>query len=105
MQKFKNPDLLAYGIKESNNRAVYLTLKPFAERKKHLETIFPLLSKDDTADIRMVLDEIRLYRDKYILTPKQLDQIVNLLTKDADIAKTATEILYDYFIVRRNPTF
>ncbi|GAB7015887.1 hypothetical protein JCM10550A_12550 [Methanogenium cariaci] len=103
--KIQNPDLIAYGIKESNNRAVYLTLKPFAERKEHLDTLFGLLSKGDTADIRMVLDEIRLYRDKYILTPKQLDSIVNLLTKDADIAKAATEILYDYFIIREIPPF
>ncbi|WFN35246.1 hypothetical protein L1S32_03755 [Methanogenium sp. S4BF] len=103
--KIQNPDLIAYGIKESNNRAVYLTLKSFAERKKHLDTLFDLLSKGDTADIRMVLDEIRLYRDKYILTPKQLDAIVNLLTKDADIAKAATEILYDYFIIREITPF
>lgn len=103
--KIQNPDLLTYGIKEPNNRAVYLTLKLFADRKKHLDTLFGLLSGDNTSDIRMVLDEIRLYRDKYILTPKQLDSIVTLLTKDADIAKAATDILNDYFIIREITPF
>jgi len=103
--KIQNPDLIAYGIRESNDKAVYLTLNTSAERKEHMDTQFDLLSGEDILDIKMVLDEIRLYRNKYILTPKQLDSIVNLLTKDADIAKSATVILYDYFIDRKIPPF
>lgn len=101
--KIQNPDLRAYGIEESNDTAVYLTLTTFSERKKHLDNIFSHLSGDDVSDIKMVLEEIRLYHDRYSLTPAQLDKIVDLLPHGDDIASAATAILYDYFIIRGIP--
>lgn len=101
--KIQNPDLITYGIEESSGTAVYLTLTTFAERKKHLDTVFGLLSSGDKADIKAVLDEIGLYRDRYSLTPAQLDQIVGLLDSGTEIAEAALLILHDYFIVRDIP--
>ncbi len=101
--KVRNLDLRTYGIEEPSDTAVYLTLTTFAERKTHLDTVFEILSGGNAEDIKAVFDEIGLYRDRYTLTPAQLNRVVSLLDSDAEIAEPALSILNEYFIGRDIP--
>lgn len=95
--QINSDQLRHYGIKNSDGRAVYFTLKQTAEINEHIDKILKLLnSKDkDKSDIKLVIEELDHYEKRYILDQNQLDIIVdNLDFDDYDVVYDLTRILF-----------
>lgn len=94
-------DLRTYGIKQSDGRLQYISLKTASERKTHLDDVLSLLSSRKKIDIQTALEEIQRYKEKYTLNPRQLDILTRLLNKDFEGVETVVLILFDYIIKRQ----
>ena len=88
--------LIRYGIKKTDGRAKYLTLRETIERDSDLDKIINLLIKGDDIDKKMVLREINRCK-RYVLLPSQLDALVlNLDNEDAELIEGFLRILHQY---------
>lgn len=94
-------ELLTYGIKKADGRLHYITLKTTSERKTHIDEILGLLSSKKKIDIQTALEEIQRYKEKYTLSPRQLDILTGLLRDDFEGADAIVSILFDYIIKRQ----
>ncbi|QLC49745.1 hypothetical protein HWN40_05530 [Methanolobus zinderi] len=96
----KEPEELEkYGVEKEDGNASYIFVKDAADRKKHLDDVFELLKTGDDIDKKMVIAEIKRYKNKYILNPSQLDVLVNNLTSgDAEIIDGVLSILYESIV-------
>lgn len=95
--KLKINDLKNFGVEESDERSIYLTLKSSSEIKNHLDRVFSLLKSGEEKDKKTVLDEINLYKKRYVLNPNQLDILVsNLISEDDELINKIRMIIYHY---------
>lgn len=89
-----------YGI-EGDGRAKYVTLMEAVGREKYLDKIFERLSTGDDIEKEMVLEEIKKYQQKYLLSPSQLDVLVlNLDSENREFIEKSLEIL-QYYVIKR----
>jgi ribosomal protein L29 len=98
----KHKDLEKYGIYEEDGRASYLTLKEIININEYLDTLFSHFeSNDPEYDKNSILNEIDLYTDRYSLSRKQLDVLVdNLLIDDEKLQFHILRILKEYILDR-----
>lgn len=73
-----------YGIKITDSRAIYLTLKQSMDIKVHLDKRLEELKNGTDVDSRDALAELEYYEKFYIMTPKQLDILVDCLDTQND---------------------
>lgn len=84
-----------FGIITKDNRAKYLVLKDYDERKDHLDGILNYLDTEDTDDAVAVFNELDRYQNRYYLTPEQLDKLIPGKKKDFIVISRALHILQD----------
>jgi hypothetical protein len=85
-----------FGISTGDQRATYLVLKNYDERKDHLDSILNYLDTEDTDDAVAVFNELDRYQDRYFLTPEQLDKLIPGKKTDIIVIYKALHILQDH---------
>lgn len=94
LTKLDHKEVAKFGIKEDDKRASYLTLKHSFDVKKHLDQVFSLLETGDVVDRKMALKEVEIYNQRYVLTPNQLDILIqNLDSDDLDFVDSLVRVL------------
>lgn len=79
--RLKYADFKKLGIKDTDERASYLTLKDISKIKKHMDNVFERLSLEEPIKQKIALKEIARYEQTYVLTPEQLDLVVTQFDK------------------------
>lgn len=103
--KLSPEELKAYGITQTDRRFQYIALKTASERKAHIDDVFSLLTSKSSTNIHAALEEIQRYKEKYTLSPRQLDLLASLLKNNFEGNEAVVSILYDYIIIRHiNPS-
>lgn len=79
--RLKYSDIKKLGIKDTDKRASYLTLKDISKIKTHMDNVFERLSSEEAIKQKIALKEIARYEQTYVLTPEQLDLVVTQFDK------------------------
>jgi hypothetical protein len=90
-------ELERFGIKEDDKRSRYVTLKRTEKIAEHLDSVINKVTSANPIQQKMALKEIEKYRQRYVLTPKQLDILVSQLnTEDIPLVEHILRIVYTY---------
>ena len=93
IKRLTDDEVRVFGYPDTDGRAEYIDLATAIERKKHIDSLIEGLNKSDIIFQKTALKDLIRYKEKYRLSPKQLDEIVKLLTKDSEIADYGLQIL------------
>jgi hypothetical protein len=85
-----------FGISTDDKRATYLVLKDYDERKDHLDRIISSLDTEDIDDSIAVFNELDRYKNRFYLTPAQLDKLKPGKKTDFAVIYRALRILQDH---------
>ena len=98
----KQPELEKYGIYDEDQRASYLTVREIIDINDYLDTLFTSFGSDEKYDNNSILNEIGLYKEQYSFNRKQLDVLVDYLSKDDEnLLFHLIRILKEYILDRK----
>jgi len=90
----KYKDLERFGIKEKDKRATYIILDKIAKSVPFYDKVFKLLKKGTEREQKNALIEIEDLMKDIVLTPKQLDEILDLMNeKNLDLCSNILRII------------
>jgi DNA-binding Lrp family transcriptional regulator len=93
IKRLTDNEVRAFGYPDTDGRAEYIDLAIAVERKKHIDALIEGLAKNDIIYQKTAFKDLIRYKEKYRLTPAQLDEIVKLLPRDPEIADYGLQIL------------
>ncbi|MDD1698570.1 MAG: hypothetical protein LUQ36_09410 [Methanoregula sp.] len=93
IKRLTDDEVRAFGYPDADGRAEYIDLTIAVERKKHIDALIEGLAKGDIIYQKTACKDLIRYKEKYRLTPGQLDEIVKLLPHDTEIADYGLQIL------------
>jgi hypothetical protein len=93
IKRLTNDEVRAFGYPDTDGRAEYIDLAIAVERKKHIDALIEGLDNSDMIYQKTAFKDLIRYKEKYRLTPGQLDEIVKLLPNDPEIADYGLQIL------------
>jgi hypothetical protein len=93
IKRLTDDEVRAFGYPDTDGRAEYIDLAIAVERKKHIDALVEGLAGNDIIYQKTAFKDLIRYKEKYRLTPGQLDEIVRLLPDDPEIADYGLQIL------------
>jgi DNA-binding Lrp family transcriptional regulator len=93
IKRLTDEEVRAFGYPDTDGRAEYIDLAIAVERKKHIDALIEGLANSDIIYQKTAFKDLIRYKEKYRLTPAQLDEIVKLLPHDPEIADYGLQIL------------
>ena len=93
IKRLTDDEVRAFGYPDTDGRAEYIDLAIAVERKKHIDALIEGLARSDIIYQKTAVKDLIRYKEKYRLTPGQLDEIVRLLADDPEIADYGLQIL------------
>jgi DNA-binding Lrp family transcriptional regulator len=93
IKRLTDEEVRAFGYPDTDGRAEYIDLAIAVERKKHIDALIEGLANSDIIYQKTAFKDLIRYKEKYRLTPAQLDEIVKLLPRDPEIADYGLQIL------------
>lgn len=101
--RFDYNEAIIKGIRVTDKRAKFITLKQSEDIKNHLDKVFSLLKSKDLICCKTALREIDSYKKRYILYPSQLDILTkNLYKDDNELIATTLNLLHEEIILKGN---
>jgi len=96
IRRLTDDEIVTFGYPDTDGRAEYIDLALSLERKTHIDSLIEGLGKNDLIYQKTALKDLIRYKEKYRLSPLQLDEIVKLLPEDPEIAGNGLHILRSF---------
>ena len=96
IRRLTDDEIVTFGYPDTDGRAEYIDLALSLERKTHIDSLIEGLGKNDLIYQKTALKDLIRYKEKYRLSPQQLDEIVKLLPEDPEIAGNGLHILRSF---------
>jgi DNA-binding Lrp family transcriptional regulator len=96
IRRLTHDEIVSFGYPDTDGRAEYIDLALSLERKTHIDSIIEGLGKNDLIYKKTALKDLIRYKEKYRLSPQQLDEIVKILQEDPEIAANGLHILRSF---------
>ncbi|MDD1701095.1 MAG: hypothetical protein LUQ04_09945 [Methanoregula sp.] len=96
IRRLTDDEIVSFGYPDTDGRAEYIDLALSLERKTHIDSIIEGLGKNDLIYQKTALKDLIRYKEKYRLSPQQLDEIVKILQEDPEIAGNGLHILRSF---------
>lgn len=96
IRRLNDDEIISSGYPASDKRAEYIDLAVSLERKTHVDSLVENLGRNDLIYQKTALRDLIRYKEKYRLSPHQLDSIVTVLPGDPEIAGNALHILRSF---------
>lgn len=96
LKALKRREYERFGIVEKDKRASYITLAKTAKLVKHHDKVLEQLTSEDIIKKKNALIELESMMEGMILTPSQLDKLVNLIPKEENkLVENIIRIIYN----------
>ncbi|HUW85374.1 MAG TPA: hypothetical protein VMV55_00715 [Methanoregula sp.] len=96
IRRLTDDEIVTFGYPDTDGRAEYIDLALSLERKTHIDSLIEGLGKNDLIYQKTALKDLIRYKEKYRLSPQQLDEIVKLLPASPEIAGNGLHILRSF---------
>jgi hypothetical protein len=96
VKRLTDNEIVTFGYPGTDGRAEYIDLALSFERKTHIDSLIEGLGKSDLIYQKTALKDLIRYKEKYRLSPKQLDEIVKIVPTDSEIAGNGLQILRSF---------